>query len=99
MIYIIFDKSIINMSICTRLATLLLLTSFIQANAQTPIPRLTNRSKQGILAYFKTIVKNGQVIIGQQCSQSTDVALEYKKNLCPLFLIFQVKQADTKPWI
>lgn len=68
-----------------RLATLLLMAGCITANAQMPIPKLTNRSKSGILAYFKTIVKNGQVIIGQQCSQSPDVALEYKKNFQRLY--------------
>jgi hypothetical protein len=56
------------------------LTAGLRGTAQTPIPKLTDRSKKGILSYFKTIVNNKQIIVGQQCSQSPDVALEYKKN-------------------
>jgi|GEM_PF-2285455 hypothetical protein len=52
-----------------------LLIAGLHGIAQTPIPKLTDRSKKGIMDYFKTIVKNKQVIVGQQCSQSPDVAL------------------------
>jgi len=69
----------------TNCLLLLFLFINISAIAHTPIPKLTDRSKQGILAYFKTVVKNGQVIVGQQCSQSPDVALEYKKNFQRLY--------------
>lgn len=62
-----------------------LLTACLHGIAQTPIPKLTDRSKKGILSYFKTIVSNKQVIVGQQCSQSPDVALEYKKNFQRLY--------------
>jgi mannan endo-1,4-beta-mannosidase len=69
----------------SRLFLLFLLMNSLFAKAQTAIPKLTDRSKHGILAYFKTIVKNGQVIVGQQCSQSPDVALEYQKNFKRLY--------------
>jgi mannan endo-1,4-beta-mannosidase len=62
------------------IAFIFLLMMGLTASAQTPIPKLTDRSKKGILSYFKTIVANKQVIVGQQCSESPDVALEYKKN-------------------
>lgn len=73
------------MKIYGHLAMLSLFINFSSALAQTPIPKLTDRSKNGILRYFKTIVKNGQVIVGQQCSQSPDVALEYNKNFQRLY--------------
>jgi mannan endo-1,4-beta-mannosidase len=70
------------MKICIRI---ILLLSCLQVSAQTAIPKLTDRSKKGILSYFKTIVKNKQVIVGQQCSESTDVASSYKKYFQRLF--------------
>jgi beta-mannanase len=74
------------MKIATRiLPIILLLTIGLQAGAQTLIPKLTDRSKKGLLSYFKTIVNNKQVIVGQQCSQSPDVALEYQKNFQRLY--------------
>ncbi|WP_214070617.1 glycosyl hydrolase [Mucilaginibacter sp. dw_454] len=74
------------MKTCIRpIVTFFLLMSFLITKAQTPIPKLTDRSKKGILAYFKTIVANKQVIVGQQCSQSPDVALEYQKNFQRLY--------------
>jgi mannan endo-1,4-beta-mannosidase len=63
----------------------LLLICCLQSTAQTPIPKLTDRSKKGLLSYFKTIVANKQVIVGQQCSQSPDVAAEYQKNFQRLY--------------
>ncbi|NNU34726.1 hypothetical protein HK413_12885 [Mucilaginibacter sp. S1162] len=70
------------MKICIRVVLLL---SFLRVSAQTPIPKLTDRSKKGLLSYFKTIVYNKQVIVGQQCSQSPDVAVEYQKNFQRLY--------------
>ncbi|MDB5156577.1 MAG: mannan endo,4-beta-mannosidase [Mucilaginibacter sp.] len=67
------------------IAVVLLLSVNLRLSAQNTIPKLTDRSKKGILQYFKTIVKNNQVIVGQQCSQSPDVALEYKKNFQRLY--------------
>ncbi|MES2426534.1 MAG: glycosyl hydrolase [Bacteroidota bacterium] len=67
------------------LLLLLLLINCLHISAQKPIPKLTDRSKKGIMAYFKTIVNNKQVIVGQQCSQSADVALEYQKNFQRLY--------------
>ncbi len=67
------------------IAIILLLSLNLQSYAQSNIPKLTDRSKKGILQYFKTIVNNNQVIVGQQCSQSPDVALEYKKNFQRLY--------------
>jgi mannan endo-1,4-beta-mannosidase len=73
------------MKIAARiLPVIVLLTIAFQAIAQI-IPKLTDKSKKGILAYFKTIVNNKQVIVGQQCSQSPDVALEYQKNFQRLY--------------
>ncbi|MGF7080770.1 glycosyl hydrolase [Mucilaginibacter sp. UYCu711] len=74
------------MKTATRLIPFIfLLTICLPSNAQTPTPKLTDRSKKGILAYFKTIVNNKQIIVGQQCSQSPDVALEYQKNFQRLY--------------
>lgn len=50
----------------------------LQTVAQQPIHKLTDRSKKGIPAYFQTIVKNNQVIVGQKCSKTADAGLEYK---------------------
>jgi mannan endo-1,4-beta-mannosidase len=70
------------MNTCIRIV---LLMSCLQAIAQPAIPKLTDRSKVGILAYFKILIKNKQVIVGQQCSQSADVAAEYQKNFQRLY--------------
>ncbi|CAN5533832.1 hypothetical protein BH10BAC3_BH10BAC3_37070 [soil metagenome] len=63
----------------------ILIIAFAKVYAQQPIPKLTDRSKEGILQYFKTIVKNNQVVVGQQCTKTPDVVLEYKKNFQRLY--------------
>lgn len=62
-----------------------LIAAFEKVYAQQPIPKLTDRSKKGILAYFKTIVKNKQVIVGQQCSETPDAVVEYKTQFQRLY--------------
>ncbi|MBC7888438.1 MAG: hypothetical protein H7Z13_11160 [Ferruginibacter sp.] len=47
--------------------------------------KLTDRSKAGVMAYFQTIIKNKQVIVGQQCSETADMALNYRKSFQSLF--------------
>ena len=49
------------------------------------IPKLTDRSKAGIMAYFRTVIENQRVIVGQQCSESADVALNYKISFQSLY--------------
>lgn len=51
----------------------------IDADAQTAVPQLTDRSKTGLVSYFQKIVANQQVIVGQQCSETADVAGDYQK--------------------
>ncbi|CAN5695314.1 hypothetical protein BH10BAC2_BH10BAC2_14350 [soil metagenome] len=67
------------------IAVIILLMGCLQTVAQQPIPKLTDRSKKGLLAYFQTIVKNNQVIVGQQCSETPDAGLEYKTQFNRLY--------------
>lgn len=57
----------------------------INANAQTPVPKLIDRSRTGLVAYFKEVVANQKVIVGQQCSETPDVAGDYRKYFQSLF--------------
>jgi mannan endo-1,4-beta-mannosidase len=58
---------------------------FINLLAQNPVPKLTDRSKSGIIVYLNSIIKIHQVIVGQQCSETPDVALSYKNNFQSLY--------------
>lgn len=69
-----------------KLLTIVFVILFtLSATGQKPIPKLVDRSKTGITSYLKTVIKNKQVIVGQQCSDLTDWSNDYKKYFKSLF--------------
>lgn len=58
---------------------------FVNATAQKPMPKLTNRSKKGIMTYLENAIKNEHVIVGQQVTGSTDVTKDYNESVQKLF--------------
>ncbi|GEM_PF-653415 len=53
--------------------------------AKRPVPKLKDRTKKGVLTYLKTVIQNNQVIAGQQCSETPDVAANNKKAFQSIF--------------
>lgn len=63
----------------TTMVCKLVLFSCITANAQNAELQLIKRDKAGILTYLKKVIEHKKVIVGQQCSETPDVAFNYKK--------------------
>ena len=40
----------------------------------------TNRTRSDVLSYLKKVIENNQVIVGQQCSESPNIAANYAKH-------------------
>lgn len=57
----------------------------ITATAQNNRAVLTDRSKAGIMAYLKKLIRTDKVMIGQQCSETPDIAFNYKKAFQSIF--------------
>jgi len=70
--------------VLSSLFLVILLT--VLTKAQTP-PRLIHRNRTGIISYFKTIIKDSLMLVGQQCEQgvnANDASQAYDTYVEPL---------------